>query len=389
MADSSNSAYLAAIDNVNSVLGRMTMLSDQWLSRTQASIDSLGHWTPPEEGTPPDLKPQQVYANALPEFGPPNPELFGEVGEYTKPDFDDGLTSLVPEASTFDPGTFNPKTQIPSSPSGDIGDFNTPERQDFTSLLGDLESIANSIPGPFSPKTSLIPVPANAQVDLSGRPQAPTISEIEVPDIPDIGLSDAGPVPTTMPVDVPAVPTFTLPSANFGEIPLFTGTAPNLTFSYTERPYTPQVMSEVVATIQAMLRGDFAMPQVLQDALFAAARDREDKTAQAAVEAAFDDWAGRGFSMPPGMLAEQVDTVREQSALAQNTLSRDVYTKAAQWAIENLRTALAQGIALESAWMQLQNNIAQRAFDAAKTGVELAKGQEIYRGFHPALDLNE
>jgi len=324
--DNSNSAYQAAITNVNEVTQLMIDRSADWLDRTQATIDALGNWKPPDEATAPDIRPQPITANPLPSFPPPDPTLFGDVGDFTAPDYQD-LRDLIDGIDVTDPG-------------------------------------------PFSPKTGIQSLPTAPRVDYSGRPTAPVLTMPDMPVAPD---SQQPELDALDPINTPATPQITVPDFDVGEIPTLDTTPPPLQLQWSESPYNPLVVDQLTTTIRAMLAGDFAMQPVVQAALFAAARDREALTARAAVENAFEDWAARNFSMPPGMLVEQVDTAREQSQLREATLSRDVFTKAAEWQIENLRAAVAQGIALETMWGQLWNWTAQRVFDAAKTVVEITK----------------
>lgn len=322
-------AYQEAIRQVDSTITFMMSTANEWLNTTQDAIVSLGQWQPAAEGTPPNLQPDQVEPRDLPEFPPPDPTMFGEVGDLTVPGWED-LSSLVDEFDPYDPGDFNPTTSLPN------------------------------IPDPPAP------------IDTSGAPSRPAIADVTLPPDPDFSMPVA---PGLADITIPPVPTITIPDIDIDQVPVFDTPVPDLAFTWEEQDYTPQVLAELTATIKAMLAGDFAMPQVVQDALFAAAIDREDRIAQKAEADAFDAWAGRGFDMPPGMLVEQVNAARERAELAANSLSRDVFTKAAQWQIENLRTAVAQGIALESMWSGHWNQVAQRAFDAARVLVEVAKDQ--------------
>ncbi|MBH8333283.1 hypothetical protein I8R53_33265, partial [Pseudomonas aeruginosa] len=88
------------------------------------------------------------------------------------------------------------------------------------------------------------------------------------------------------------------------------------------------------------------------------------------VQEAVDTWAARNFSMPPGMLARQVDVVREQGRLKAAELNRDILVQAATWEIENLRFAVQQGLALEQLTENMHQNMAQRLFEVARFHAE-------------------
>lgn len=322
-------AYQEAIRHVDAAMQFMTEAANEWLAKTEVSINNIGSWTPPIEGTPPDLRPIEVVTGELPTFAAPDPQILGEVGDLQLPNYED-LQHLVQDFDLADPGPFQPTTALPVMP------------------------------------------PAPAPLTTTNAPARPTLNPVAIPAAPDMTLPAA---PALDALTLPAMPTITIPPFDVGQIPVFDTDVPDLAFDWQEQPYNPLAVNELATTIKAMLAGDFAMPKPVQDALFAAAVEREDTTARRAIAAATDDWAARGYTMPPGMLVEQANAAREQAALQANALSREVFTKAAEWAIENLRTAVAQGIALEAMWAEHWNNIAQRAFQAAGIMLDAVKNQ--------------
>lgn len=329
LAPENRNAYQEAIRHVDTAMDYMIRTANQWLARTEIAIDGMGQWTPPVEGTPPDLRPQEVTAGTLPSFPPPDPTMLGEVGELNIPAWED-MRGLIEDFEPYDPGPFEPTSGLPN------------------------------IPKPPAP------------LDTSAAPSRPELNDVEVPVEPDLSLPAA---PGLDEITIPAMPTIEIPEFEVDEIPVFDAPVPDLSFNWQEQTYDPLAVNELAATIKGLLSGDMAMPKVVQDALWAAASEREDATARAAVEQAADTWAARGYDMPPGMMVEQVNAAQEQAALAKNAHSRDVFTKAAEWAIENLRMAVAQGIALETMWSQHWQQTAQRAFEAARVALDVVKDQ--------------
>lgn len=320
-------AYQESIEQVRNTIAYMTQVSEQWLGETKNAIDTLGSWQPSAEGTPPNLQPREVVPHALPVIARPDPSVLGEVGDLHAPLYED-LRDLIEAFDPVDPGPFSPRTALPNIPA------------------------------------------APAPVNTSGAPVRPALAAIPLPAEPDMTL----PAPEALDeIVVPSMPVITIPPFDLDPVPTFDTDPPDLRFAWTASTYDPLAVPQLTTTIRAMLAGDYAMPRVVQDALWSAAVDRERAIERQAIETAYDDWAARGFSMPPGMLAAQVDAARDAATLAAQSHSRDVYTKAAQWQIENLRTAVAQGIALESMWSQHWNATEQRAFDAAKVLVDVAK----------------
>lgn len=309
---------------VQDQVGRMSARADAAISLTNSELQKLSGVELPGEGTPPDLKPTPVTSGDIGLVPLPSAQLFGRVADFVEPVFED-FQSLLNDIGTDAPPVFTPSV------------------------------LSINIPEPPSP------------IDTSGAPQRPTINEPELPTAPDTDIPVVDPL---LQIIIPDTPVIDLPT--FDElIPTFDDPIPALGLDWAEPVYLPVVLDEVATTVRAMLAGDFAMPKVVQDALLSAARDREDMVAHKAVQDAYDDFAGRGFSMPPGQLVAQVNAVRENNQLQVNSLSRDVFTKASEWAIENLRTAVQQGIALETVLINQFNNVAQRSFELARQRVQI------------------
>lgn len=317
---------------VQDQIGRMSDRADAAITLTNEELARLSSVQLPMEGTPPDLKPLVVTAGDIGDVAAPSAQLFGRVPDFVAPVF-----------------------------------------EDFQSLLDGLGADA---PPTWDPSIVAINIPdAPAPIDFSDVPQRPTIADPVLPTAPDTTL----PVPDPMlAIDIPGRPTINLPTFDT-PIPTFDDALPVLALDWAEPTYRPTIVDEVASTVRAMLAGDFAMPKVVQDALFAAACEREDQNANQAVQNAFDEYAGKGFDMPPGMLVAQVNAIREGNQLAANTLSRDVFTKGAEWEIENLRQAVQQGIALETVLINQFNNVAQRSFELARQQVQIAIDRENLR----------
>jgi hypothetical protein len=169
----------------------------------------------------------------------------------------------------------------------------------------------------------------------------------------------------------------TIPTFTFPELPTFDGTAPTIDFVapsttlvWAEPTYASINLPAIQARVSDMLAGGTGLPAAIETALFDRARGREDVLGLKARQEAFDVFAGRGFAMPPGMLAAQVNAVIEDNRLKASAINRDILMQAAQWEIENLRFAVQQGIALESALIAMFQQMAQRTFEAARYRVE-------------------
>jgi len=245
---------------------------------------------------------------------------------------------------------------------GDVDDFRAPsvESVDISSLTTD------TIPT-FTPSIGSITLPpAPGPIDTSGKPTRPELTDIIVPDAPILPLPELG-----------NLAEITIPEFVFPELPTFDGqaptkdfTAPNTLLQWAEPVYESLNLDAIRARVGQLLQGGTGIPAVIEQALFDRARAREDIAALKAKQEAFDTFAARGFSMPPGMLVAQTNAIIEDNQLKTNAINRDILSQAAQWEIENLRFAVQQGIAVESVLIQSFQQMAQRAFEAARYRVE-------------------
>lgn len=233
--------------------------------------------------------------------------------------------------------------------------------------LGEILNELEAIP-PFAPKSAAVgTVQRPDPIDASGMPIADDDwGSVTVPTAPGDEIIPLGEL---IEIDIPTFVFPTLPTWD-GTEPTFSEPKPNSNLVWAEPTYSSLLLNEEVAKVREWLRGGSGLPPEVEQALFDKARSREVDSALEAQQGAFDAWAGRGFSMPPGMLVEQVNVAIEKSRLAQNTLEREILIKAAEWEIENLRVAVAQGIALEGMLLSQFNSTSQRLFDAAKYRVE-------------------
>ncbi|KSJ98315.1 hypothetical protein APA24_21575 [Pseudomonas aeruginosa] len=226
--------------------------------------------------------------------------------------------------------------------------------------------------------------------DMDDLPDAPTMIPINIPDAPsmkDIPVPERPDIDTTVEIpdapqiampDMEALEQIRLPEFVFPELPTFDATppdasgitVPNVFINWLEPVYQSEVLDELQAKIKELMAGGTGLPAPIEQALFARARERDSGETTRAVQEAVDTWAARNFSMPPGMLARQVDVVREQGRLKAAELNRDILVQAATWEIENLRFAVQQGLALEQLTENMHQNMAQRLFEVARFHAE-------------------
>jgi hypothetical protein len=208
---------------------------------------------------------------------------------------------------------------------------------------------------------------APGQLDAEVPTDAPVPSVVTVPDAPVITLPTE---PTLRSLTLPSVPTVSLPTFS-ATAPLNTVAAPGETFSFDYVDYVTE-MPTLVARIKEMLAGGTGLPAAIWNALWEKARGREDQTAAKAVAEATDEWAGRGFSLPAGVLDKNIQGIRQGNQDASNQLSRDIAIKQAEMEVENIKFAVSQGIAYEGQYINLHMQEMQLGYESAKYTMEAA-----------------
>lgn len=270
----------------------------------------------------------------------------------------DAPVASAPPVNLGDAPTYDPSTLvIPSMPD-------TINIDDLLSDLdvGDLEDLPD--------------VPASVLINI---PEAPSMASIAAPTRPDIDTSVT--VPDAPAIAMPSMDeliSITIPDFVFPELPTFDAappnadgiTVPDVFINWAEPEYQSDVLDELKAKVVEMMAGGTGLPAPIEDALFSRARERDSAETMRAVQEAVDTWAGRNFSMPPGMLVKQADVIREQGRLKAAETNRDILVQAATWEIENLRFAVQQGMALEQLTQNLYSNMVTRLFEVARFAAE-------------------
>lgn len=314
-----------AVDTVTSKINDLDALGSKYSSLLQKSLADIGSIKVADVDAPVRLQP--------PESSPP-PVTLGPIPDYNPP----------PLALPAMPDGFS----IDDLLSGlDVGDMDA---------MPDAP-IAIPINIPDAPDMAAIPAPARPTIDTT----------VEMPAAPDIVMPD-----------MEALEQINIPNFVFPDLPTFdatppdasTITVPDVFINWSEPAYASEVLDDLTAKVKAMMAGGTGLPAAVEDALFSRARERDSAETTRAVQEAVDTWAGRNFSMPPGMLVKATDVAREQGRLKAAELNRDILVEAAKWEIESIRFAVEQGMALEQLTQNLYNNMANRLFEVAKFQAE-------------------
>lgn len=326
--DGGVSRYDRPYEIVSAQIDSMSARADNALAQAFAAIEEMKVITDDLDldQVPPLIGLPNVDVDPFPNIAAPNPGQFGSIGTITPPSL-----SI-----------------------------------DFEQILADL-NVSLDNPPDFNPSVITVDLPARpGAIDLSGLPSRPTLTEVTLPNAPTLEIPGVGDL-----VGI-SVPTFAFPDLPvFNDLsPDFEGSLPAAVLDWSEPDYQSAGLDQVKARVSKMLEGGTGLPAAIEQALFDRARGREDQIGQKAVDDAYQDFAGRGFMLPPGMLAKRIQDVREQNQLKVSELAREIMIKSAEWEIENLRNAVQQGIALEAMLMEQFRVATQRSFDAAKTRLE-------------------
>jgi hypothetical protein len=266
-----------------------------------------------------------------------------------------------------DPG--DAAAERPEPPEFTYPEFSVPEWSeidvDLDDLLRDLPDLRD-VPDP--PLTIRAP-DAPQQGPVGAAPERPTsLPEITVPEFNPADYQFPSP-PDYLTINVPTAPDVRLDP--FTEtIPEFTETPPNPAVNFTPEQYESVLLESLKSKVQEMLAGGIGLPESVEQGLYDRARARDDMASAKAVDEAFDTFAARGFTLPPGALVKQVNAAIEDNRLKAQGHTRDVLIEAAKWRIENVRAALERGVAIEAQLIQSHDTLQRLSFEAIRAHAE-------------------
>jgi hypothetical protein len=225
---------------------------------------------------------------------------------------------------------------------------------------------AVTVPG-FDPTPfSIVIPPAPVPILLTEPGDGPATPTFTYPDDIVITLPDS---PQLTPIVIPA---FTSPViATFApDFPVFSEQEIDTLINWVEPVYTEEVIDEVKTQISVFFAGGSGIDPDVEESIFARGRDREDRTVRQSVQQATAEWAGKGYTAPPGMLVKRIDNIREEGTLKKLGLNREQTIKVFDAELENLRFAVQQGIAAEQLYVQLFLSKVERLFESQKLSIQ-------------------
>lgn len=214
---------------------------------------------------------------------------------------------------------------------------------------------------------------------------APTPVNVSAPSSPSVDLNYTYPdvaltlpsAPTLLSLDTISFPDVTVPSFNVS-VPTLTIATPNPFVYGTEVMATFPVLTQLEENLRAALTdGSYTtLTAQAQQALWDAAREREYRQQADALLALERDMETLGYAFPPGVFIDSRIKIQTETNNTIAGLSRDIAAKQAELQLQNIVEARKNATDLSGKLIDYANQIAQRAFDAAKYATQSAI--EIY-----------
>jgi hypothetical protein len=197
-----------------------------------------------------------------------------------------------------------------------------------------------------------------------------------VPEVPD---PEFPPAPVFVDPELPQFHVLLLPDQPIIDLPVFEGEFPDFNFQdpptgiqWTEPAYEPEILDETLTQIRIFLAGGTGIRPEIQELMFNKAGEREDQIVIQAVQEVVNDYAGRGYTLPPGLMQKQVNAIRVDRGMKKQGISRDILIKTMEAEIENLRFAVTAGNQAEELYIRIFLSAVERAFTVARLAVEFA-----------------
>lgn len=291
--------------------------------------------------------------------------------------------SIVPQPIT---------AEFPDTPSAPALETATPPT--FTPITWTAPGLPTAFTGNLN-VDALLPAPFDQTGPILSFGAAPAAFSDVAPDAPGINLQFEYP---DLVVNLPAAPdllsvsTYTFGGVNIPtlveDVPVLSLVAPTI------REYTPgaEYTSALLTTLQNTLQdrienGGTGLPADVENAIWDRGRDREYRQMRDAL-ADLERMETLGFAFPPGVYVDSRIKIQTEMGYNSANISREIMIEQAKLELQNILKALDTATALEGRLIDYNNQIEQRAFEAARYATQA--GVEIYnaqvRGYAAYVD---
>jgi hypothetical protein len=154
-------------------------------------------------------------------------------------------------------------------------------------------------------------------------------------------------------------------------VALMTGELAN--FYATYYPLASDAFDEATNwLVDAITNGGTGISAAVEDQIWQRGRERVISEGSRTESQIIDDFAGRGFTIPPGAMAGQLKELRLNQKQAVNSFSRDVAVKQAEIEIENIRFAVSKAIESRAFAMQAATDYIRALMSAPDAAARVA-----------------
>ena len=263
------------------------------------------------------------------------------------------------DISAFEPG-------VAPTLAASLPTLSTPtEPSALAQFTGVAPSVETSIAFPSPPAELLNPLI-----------QAPALTERAEPNKPQTMLPVFG---ATAPLDNTAAPTdledrfdTAYRNATPGTVAMLDGYVDAMLTKFNPR-FNDQ-MTAIEKQIDAYMAGGTGLKTEVEEAIYSRARERNDAEARRLSDAAYNETAARGFTIPTGAVNAQIQRIRQDAATANNKTSNEIIVMQAEMEQKNLQFAVTTSAGLRTTMLNAalsyhQNliGINGQALDYAKT----------------------
>ena len=236
-------------------------------------------------------------------------------------------------------------------------------------LLGLVEATIENVTLPVL--TAIEPTVTIPDAPDDALPTVPTdVPNVSDPSLPVAPGLDMPPVPVLDDISLPAAPI--LDSLQFdGVMPTADLTPPEPMFAYTEGTYS----SDVADAIRTKLYNDITLgtavyTEEVWTAIFERAMTDLNVELAKNYNQALSNWEQWNCEMPDGTLSSSLQEVLFEEGRNRTNLTRDIMYKRADLTQQATQFAITSGLVFEKQLMDYANQVANRAFEAAKFRVQ-------------------
>ena len=142
-------------------------------------------------------------------------------------------------------------------------------------------------------------------------------------------------------------------------------------YNFTEVEYRSALLAILQDKIAQDIQGGTGLAADVEDAIWRRDEERRLLADQRAIDAIADEWAGRNFTMPDGVIQDAIDESVEKSRVDNLTRSRDIMIKQAELAQANVIHGIDSGIGLEGILISHHDRVMDRSLAAARAVLDV------------------